>query len=62
METLNLICFNCAHWDNIEGCKAFPNGIPDTILLTNIHDKPLPGQGNNLVFKTKQNDTNRSTE
>ncbi len=36
--TKDLICFNCKHFDIIEGgCSAFPDGIPDIILLTNKH-------------------------
>lgn len=52
--TIDLICFNCKHFGKTpEGCLAFPNGIPDEILLTNEYSKPLPGQGNNLVFTPK---------
>lgn len=50
-ETINLICFICKHWRPIEGgCDAFPEGIPDEILQSNKHDKPLKEQNNNLVF------------
>lgn len=52
-QTIDLICFNCKHWVAVEGCKAFPDGIPDEILQTNKHDKPLPDQKNNLVFEKK---------
>jgi hypothetical protein len=52
--TKDLICFNCKHFDIIEGgCSAFPDGIPDIILLTNKHSKPLPDQGNDIVFTEK---------
>lgn len=50
--TIDLICFDCVHFDEINGgCKAFPDGIPDEILLTNKHSKPLPNQGNDIVFE-----------
>jgi hypothetical protein len=50
-ETINLICFHCIHirrgWEG-GGCDAFPDGIPDEILLNNKHDKPLKDQGNKM--------------
>ena len=54
MQTINLICFRCIHW-TIKGCIAFPDGIPDVILETNRHDKPIPEQNNKLVFEEKKN-------
>lgn len=51
-DTLNLICNNCKHFDVFGGgCKAFPENIPDEILMENKHDKPLPEQENNIVFE-----------
>jgi hypothetical protein len=51
-ETLNLICFNCKHWKKYDrGCTAFPDGIPDEVLIENEHDKPLPNQENEIVFE-----------
>ncbi len=53
-EAINLICFKCKHFDPMEfGCKAFPgdDGIPQEILDSNRHDKPLPEQENSLVFE-----------
>ena len=48
------ICFDCKH-RNEHGplkCKAFPDGIPDAILLgKKKHSKPLPEQGNDIVFE-----------
>ena len=48
-------CMNCKHYDPAAMefvCKAFPLGIPDTIVIGKVkHDKPLPGQGNNIVFE-----------
>lgn len=49
--TKDFICFTCKH--NVEGengCKAFPDGIPDEITLTNKHNKPLKNQKNDLVY------------
>lgn len=49
------ICFKCAHHvDGEPGCKAFPSGIPNEILTSNKHDKPLVNQGNDLVFTPKE--------
>ena len=54
------ICFKCKHRDIFEdGCKAFPDGIPDEILSgDNDHSKPLPGQQNDIVFEPKEKDSN----
>ncbi|MDR0814324.1 MAG: hypothetical protein LBN37_01075 [Bacteroidales bacterium] len=47
MEVLNLICFNCIHFcENnndglLSGCRAFPDGIPDSVMFVNEHNKPL---------------------
>lgn len=36
-------------------CTAFPKEIPDKIFLgDNDHSKPLKGQGNKIVFETKE--------
>ncbi len=51
-STINLICFKCKHYlDYAEGCRAFPEGIPDKILRTNQHNKPLKVQQNKLVYE-----------
>lgn len=51
VKTDDFICFKCKHWSDFSlGCKAFPEGIPDEITLTNKHDEPLEGQKNDLVF------------
>ena len=53
----NHICMRCAHNDPIEfGCKAFPDGIPDEILISGKHFKPVLGQINNLVFQEEKDD------
>lgn len=52
--TRELICFKCKHYRLFDGgCDAFPDGIPDQILLTNKHSKPIPNQGNKIVFEEK---------
>ena len=51
--TENHICMRCAHNDIIVGCKAFPEGIPDEILISGKHFKQVPGQINNLVFQER---------
>jgi hypothetical protein len=53
-STIDLICFKCKHWLELKGgCNAFPDGIPDLILLNNKHSKPIENQMNNLVFEVK---------
>ncbi len=48
----NFICIKCQHFRELEGgCDAFPNGIPESILFANKHNKPIPGQNNNIVFE-----------
>lgn len=52
MEPRNFICFRCKHWRIFElGCAAFPDGIPDQILLSNRHSRVLPNQDNKIVFE-----------
>jgi len=51
METMNPICESCIHFTPLAGgCKAFPEGIPEEILESNKHDKPIKGQKNDLVY------------
>jgi len=39
------------HWK----CKAFPQGIPLNIWCRDIqHDKPIVGQGNDLVYEKRK--------
>ena len=38
------------------GCKAFPEGMPDEILISGKHFKPVPRQINNLVFQERKDD------
>ena len=53
MEAVELVCFNCKHFRDIQGgCNAFPDGIPDEITSgENKHSKPLPDQDNKIVFE-----------
>ena len=53
MEAKKLVCFECKHFRMFQGgCDAFPDGIPDEITSgKNKHSKPLPNQGNNIVFE-----------
>lgn len=53
MEAINLICFRCKHFREIEGgCNAFPEGIPEEITSgENEHSEPLDWQKNDIVFE-----------
>jgi hypothetical protein len=45
------LCQNCKFYTGDLTCLAFPERIPDAILLgENNHSKPLPEQDNNIVF------------
>jgi hypothetical protein len=58
MEAVKLICSNCKHFRRFEGgCDAFPDGIPDEIVLgLNDHSKPLNFQTNDIVFEQEERD------
>lgn len=50
------ICVFCKHFKNDNlyemTCKAFPNGIPKSVLYRgNNHDKPFKSQKNDIVFE-----------
>jgi len=47
-----IVCDSCSHiLVRRHTCEAFPDGIPEEILNRKIiHSKPLPEQGNNIVF------------
>jgi hypothetical protein len=52
MDPNNLICFNCKNFTPEKGgCKAFPDGIPNEIIESNVHDKPIEGQENDIIFE-----------
>ena len=57
MEAIRLVCFECKHFDRINGgCAAFGDDIPDEITSgENEHKTPLPGQKNLIVFEPKNN-------
>ena len=49
-----VICNECKHYRRSKPgtCAAFPNRIPSEIIRgDNDHSKPLPGQGNDIVFE-----------
>jgi|LakMenEpi03Aug12_release.lakeMendotaPanAssembly.Ray.scaffolds.fasta_scaffold206887_2 hypothetical protein len=49
---INDNCFLCVHYFGDKSCFAFPNGIPDEIIVgDNLHTEPLPNQGNDIVFE-----------
>jgi hypothetical protein len=49
---INDQCFLCVHYWGDKSCFAFPNGIPNEIIVgDNMHTEPLPNQGNDLVFQ-----------
>jgi len=52
-----VLCENCKNYFGSLQCEAFPDRIPDEILLTgNPHTKPLPGQKNDIVFEPIEKD------
>jgi|688.fasta_scaffold382911_2 hypothetical protein len=53
MEAIELICFRCKHWRDINGgCDAFGDDIPFEITSgLNQHSKPLSFQENDIVFE-----------
>jgi hypothetical protein len=53
MEAIELICFRCKHWRDINGgCDAFGDDIPHEITSgLNQHSKPLSFQENDIVFE-----------
>jgi hypothetical protein len=60
-DTIDLICYKCKHFTPLEGgCEAFPEGIPDEILRTNEHSKPLADQKNSIVFEPGENEINKN--
>ena len=56
---VKIACNNCKHYHRKKNmkkfsCDAFAN-IPDSILSgVNQHSKPLPNQGNDIVFEPKK--------
>lgn len=45
-------CHNCKNYIDDLFCAAFPEGIPEEILIgENDHTKPLKDQENDIVFE-----------
>ena len=52
-------CNNCINYRGKLECEAFPNGIPEEILLCeNDHSKPCCGQKNDIVFEPIEDENN----
>lgn len=52
MQPLNFICFKCKHANKFsKGCSAFPEGIPEALIASNEHNKPIEGQKNTITFE-----------
>lgn len=48
----NLRCISCKNYFSDLKCQAFPEGIPEKILIDkDDHSKPLPEQDNDIVFE-----------
>ncbi|MEN8879068.1 MAG: hypothetical protein ABF311_02770 [Polaribacter sp.] len=48
----HFICFKCKHLRPLSvGCAAFPEDIPFGMGVLFQHDKPLPGQKNDIIFE-----------
>lgn len=46
------VCDKCVHFRILSGgCDAFPNGIPNSVLVANEHSNPIRGQDNDIVFE-----------
>lgn len=49
-------CMECKNYLSVGKCRAFPEKIPEEIFYGEIeHEKPLPKQGNNIVFEPIEN-------
>jgi hypothetical protein len=51
-------CNSCKHYQGVRAgivvCKAYPGGIPDSMLFNRmIHDRIYPAQTGNFVWKQK---------
>lgn len=52
MTSITPYCFKCKNYEDRLMCKAFPEGIPDEILLHVFdHTKKHPGQDNDILFE-----------
>jgi len=56
METINPICDKCIHLASnnndglMHGCRAFPDGIPNSILFSNKHNKKHKFQKGDFIY------------
>ncbi len=56
------LCINCKNYIGDLSCRAFPDGIPQEILLgENDHSEPLPEQENDIVFEQMDEDGERNS-
>ena len=52
---MSVQCLACKHLGKPLTCRAFPKGIPKKILDGKIdHSKPIPDQGNDIVFEKRK--------
>ncbi len=48
------LCPSCVHWNlETDTCKAFPRGVPLSIMLGADHRRPIAGDGG-VVFEQKE--------
>ncbi len=48
-------CATCKNYDKDLKCSAFSEKIPGEILTgEKLHDKPLPNQGNDIVYEKEK--------
>lgn len=51
MHSVTSACDSCVHRTGRTTCAAFPDGIPDEILVwAGTHYEPLPDQTNSVVY------------
>lgn len=53
------VCYLCKNKNREDlTCPAFPDGIPDKIILEgDPHKKPFPNQGNGIAFEAKDDES-----
>jgi hypothetical protein len=54
-KPIYIVCDFCKHLiEKKKTCRAFPEGIPEEILMgKNKHSSPLADQGNDFIFDMK---------
>jgi hypothetical protein len=58
-ERFPAICDSCIHLSSDDYvCAAFPDEIPLASGTAQLHDVPLPGQGNDIVYQADPSKTN----